>query len=156
VESASAAGYSLAPPSPPSGAGAPGGAPGGAKALSASWLQLGTNLSVLTGDLTWSTESERLVMMDARDFSSLGLGLDDLIDAFVQSCLAVLAIDDQAAALLDADGAFSLAKFAAVNDDPALLAELVAAQQQQEQLLQQQQAPASPPLLRAEPLVLRM
>jgi len=153
VESAAAAGYSLAPPSPPAGPGAP----GGAKALSASWLQLGTNLSVLTGDLTWSTESERLVMMDARDFSSLGLGLDDLIDAFVQSCLAVLAIDDQAAALLDADGAFSLAKFAAVNDDPALLAELVAAQkQQQQQASAPAPAPASPPLLRAEPLVARV
>jgi hypothetical protein len=50
------------------------------KSASASWQQLGTNLSVLTGDLTWSTESERLVMMDARDFQVLGLGLDDLID----------------------------------------------------------------------------
>ena len=100
---------------------------GGAKAQSASWLQLGTNLSVLTGDLTWSTESERLVMMDTRDFATLGLGVDDLIDAFVQSCLAVIAIDDQAASLLNADGSFSLEKFAAVNDDPALLAELMAA-----------------------------
>jgi hypothetical protein len=100
---------------------------GGAKAQSASWLQLGTNLSVLTGDLTWSTESERLIMMDTRDFATLGLGVDDLIDAFVQSCLAVIAIDDQAASLLNADGSFSLDKFAAVNDDPALLAELMAA-----------------------------
>ena len=65
-------------------------------------VELGTNLSVLTGDLTWSTESERLVMCDARDFQVLGLGLDDLIDAFVQSCLAVTAIDEQAQAIIDA------------------------------------------------------
>ena len=111
------------------GAGAGAAAGGGAKAASASWLQLGTNLSKLTGDLTWSTESERLVIGDARDFATLGLGLDDLIDAFVQSCLAVVAIDDQAASLLNADGSFSREKFAAVNDDPALLAELMTAPQ---------------------------
>ena len=107
------------------GGGGGGGAPAAAKSASMSWLQLGTNLSVLTGDLTWSTESERLIMADTRDFAMLGLGIDDLIDAFVQSCLAVTAIDDQAAALLHPDGSFNLAAFAAINDDPALLAELM-------------------------------
>ena len=53
------------------------------------------------------------------------MGIDDLIDAFVQSCLAVIAIDDQAAALLHPDGSFNLAAFAEINDDPALLAELM-------------------------------
>ena len=67
LDSAVALGYGL-----PSAAG---GAPS-AKAASPSWLQLGTNLSVLTGDLTWSTESERLIMADSRDFATLGLGLD--------------------------------------------------------------------------------
>ena len=63
-------------------------------------------------------------MCDARDFQVLGLGLDDLIDAFVQSCLAVTAIDEQAQGLLTAEGDFSLEAFAAVNDDPALVREL--------------------------------
>jgi hypothetical protein len=69
--------------------GAAGGAGGGsgAKAASESWRQLGTNLSVLSGDLTWTTESERLIQADVRDFAILGLGVDDLIDAFVQSVL---------------------------------------------------------------------
>jgi hypothetical protein len=62
-------------------------------------------------------------MMDSRDFQCLGLGVDDLIDAFVQSCLAVTAIDDQAEGLLDEGGKFSLEKFAAVNDDPSLVLE---------------------------------
>ena len=108
-------------PTPPAGGA---GAGGGGKAHSASWQQLGTNLSVLTGDLTWSTESERLIMMDSRDFNVLGLGVDDLIDAFVQSVLAVTAIDDQAQGLLTPEGAFCLKAFEAVNDDPALVREL--------------------------------
>ena len=55
-----------------SAAAAGAGAPASAKSTSMSWLQLGTNLSVLTGDLTWSTESERLIMADTRDFAMLG------------------------------------------------------------------------------------
>ena len=97
---------------------------GGAKALSESWKQLGTNLSVLAGDLTWTTENERLLQMDVRDFCALGLGVDDLIDSFVQSVLAVTAIDEQAARLLNAAGQFCPQKFQAVNDDPSLLKEM--------------------------------
>ena len=39
----------------------------------------------------------------------------------------MIAIDDQAASLLNADGTFSAEKFAAVNDDPALLGEFMVA-----------------------------
>jgi hypothetical protein len=97
---------------------------GGAGGHSASWLQLGTNLSRLTDDLTWTTESERLVMADVRDVPSLGLSVDDLIDGFVQSVLAMTAIDDMCARLLTPAGAFDLDAFEALNDDAALLDEL--------------------------------
>jgi len=93
---------------------------------SSSWQQLGTNLSKPTGDLTWTTESERLLLADSKDFPRLGLGLDDLIDAFIQSVAATVAIDAMAATLLHPDGRLDRAAFAAVNDDPALLAEIAA------------------------------
>lgn len=118
-----------------------------------SWRMLGTNLSVMTDDLTWSTESERLLLMDKRDFSTLGIGLDELIDAYIQTVMAVTAIDDMCERVLvplqdaasDADhGAIfksqaasasslsrrtlgrqlDVAAFSALNDDPALVAEI--------------------------------
>jgi hypothetical protein len=100
-------------------AAAVGASPGG------SWGMLGTNLSVATGELTWSSEAERLLLMDSRDFSALGLGLDELLDAYVQSVLAVTAIDRMCCALVDAEGRFDWALFAQWNDDPALLAEVL-------------------------------
>lgn len=58
-----------------------------------SWGMLGTNLSKMTDDLTWTTESERLLLMDRKDFNSLGIGIDDLIEAYVQTVLSAIAID---------------------------------------------------------------
>ena len=49
-----------------------------------SWDMLGTNLSVKSDD-GWSTESQRLVLMDRKDFNQLGIGIDDLIDAYIQT-----------------------------------------------------------------------
>ena len=86
---------------------------------------LGTNLSVLTGDLTFSTESERLLLMDRRDFSTLGLALDDLIDAYVQTVLAVTAIDKMCASLVRPDGSLDWEAFCELNDDPVLLSEVM-------------------------------
>lgn len=91
---------------------------------SASWLQLGTNLSRLTDDLTWTTESERLIIADVRDFPALGVSVDDLIDGFVQSVLAMTAIDDMCAKLLTPSGSFDIDAFEALNDDAALVDEL--------------------------------
>jgi hypothetical protein len=58
-----------------------------------SWEMLGTNLSVKLGENERSTESNRLLLMDRKDFNQLGLGVDDLIDAYVQTVLSVVAID---------------------------------------------------------------
>ena len=58
-----------------------------------SWEILGTNLSVQLGRNSWDTECERLIVMNNEDFSQLGIGLDELIDGFVQTVLSVIAID---------------------------------------------------------------
>jgi len=45
-----------------------------------SWSMLGTNLSIKNDDGTWGSDTNRLVLMDRRDFNKLGIGLDDLIE----------------------------------------------------------------------------
>lgn len=66
---------------------------------SSSWEMLGTNLSVKLGQeeagsgAKWTTETQRLLLMDRKDFNTLGIGIDDLIDAYVQTVLSVIAID---------------------------------------------------------------
>ncbi|KAL6050375.1 Alpha-L-glutamate ligase [Balamuthia mandrillaris] len=65
-----------------------------------SWACLGTNLSVKQSADGWSTETNRLLLMDTRDFNRLGVGTDDLIDAYIQSVLASVAIDKLAKKLL--------------------------------------------------------
>jgi len=90
-----------------------------------SWEILGTNLSVKTPD-GWTTETERLMLVDRRDFNPLGLGVDELITGFVQTALATLAIDAMAVSLHDSKGRFRRRLFAELNEDPVLLAELEA------------------------------
>ncbi|KAJ2650955.1 hypothetical protein IWW40_001974 [Coemansia sp. RSA 1250] len=89
-----------------------------------SWNMLGTNLSVRNSDGSWSTDADRLVLMDCKDFNQLGIGIDDLIDAYVQTVLSVIAIDKMAQRLLRPDGAFDYALFRELNPDDALLDEL--------------------------------
>jgi len=60
-----------------------------------SWEMYGTNLSVKEAD-GWSYEDERLILYDIRNFGALGLGIDELIQAFVQSTMATYAIDQHA------------------------------------------------------------
>lgn len=89
-----------------------------------SWAMLGTNLSVRS-DSGWTTEPERLLLMDSRDFNQLGLGLDDLIEAYLQTVLAVTAIDRMAAQLLTKRGRFRHRFFRSINPDPALADEIL-------------------------------
>lgn len=92
-----------------------------------SWAVLGTNLSVKLGEDKWDTEPSRLLMMDRKDFSKLGLGLDDLIEAFVQSVLANRAIDDLANQLMKRNGGFRTELFRSLNNDATLLNEIASA-----------------------------
>lgn len=94
-------------------------------AITSSWDILGTNLSTLTGHGSWISESERLMLMDNRDFNRLGVALDDLIEAYMQSVMAVTAIDAMAGSLLTRRGKFRRRFFANVNPDAALNSELL-------------------------------
>lgn len=89
-----------------------------------SWDMLGTNLSVKNPDGTWGTETNRLLLMDRRDFNRLGVGLDDLIEAYIQTVMSTVAIDRMAQQLYNSKGRFRMRLFGALNDDAALLDEI--------------------------------
>lgn len=89
-----------------------------------SWDMLGTNLSYRRSDGSWDTEPNRLMLMDRKDFNLLGLGIDALIEAFVQTCMATRAIDDMAQALTTTKGKFRHRLFATLNEDPTLIEEI--------------------------------
>ena len=90
-----------------------------------SWAMLGTNLSEKLGDNQWTSDVNRLMLMDRRDFNKLGVGLDDLIEAFIQTVLSTVAIDKMAKQLYTKKGKFSMRLFKSLNDDQALINELL-------------------------------
>lgn len=90
----------------------------------ASWDFLGTNLSVKKEDGTWDTETDRLLLMDRKDFNLLGLGLDELIEAFMQTVFSMVAIDQMAEKLTSKGDKFNVRLFRIFNDDPALIREI--------------------------------
>ena len=63
--------------------------------------------------------------MDRRDLNCMGVGLDDLIEAYIQTVLSTIAIDKMAKQLFTKKGKFSLRLFKSLNDDAALLEELL-------------------------------
>ena len=90
-----------------------------------SWAMLGTNLSRRLPDGTFETDPSRLVLMDRRDFNRLGIGLDDLIEAYVQTVLSTVAIERVCRRLHDERGRFRMRLFRGLNDDPSLLGEIM-------------------------------
>lgn len=92
-----------------------------------SWAMLGTNLSVKTSDGEWSTETERLLLVDSRDFNKLGVGLDDLIEGYLQTVLAISAIDRMATQILTSKQVFRRRFFRQLVPDPALVDEVMSA-----------------------------
>ncbi len=90
-----------------------------------SWDMLGTNLSVKIDKNIWDTESERLLIMDNNDFNVLGLGLDDLIDAYIQTVLSVISIDKMCIELLESNNQkFNYELFKQLNPDDSLINEI--------------------------------
>jgi hypothetical protein len=103
-----------------------------------SWDMLGTNLSIKIDTNMWDTESERLLTMDHNDFNILGLGLDDLIDAYIQTVQSVISIDRLCIELLESPsldslvneenekmfGKFNFELFKQLNPDDSLLNEI--------------------------------
>lgn len=90
-----------------------------------SWDMLGTNLSIRADDGKWGSDTARLLLVDRKDFNSLGLGLDDLIEGYIQSVLAAVAIDRMAKRLVSKKGTLRRRLFSSLNDDPALLEEII-------------------------------
>jgi hypothetical protein len=90
-----------------------------------SWSMLGTNLSSRRGDGGWDSDTDRLLLMDRRDFNKLGFGLDDLIEAYIQTVLSVIAIDHMAVALIGKTGDLKRKLFTSLDDDPSLQAEVM-------------------------------
>ncbi len=90
-----------------------------------SWKMLGTNLSIKNDDGSWGSDTNRLVLMDRRDFNRLGLGLDDLIEAYIQTVLSMVAIDKMAKTLVNKQGKFRMRLFKSLNDDPGLIDEIL-------------------------------
>ena len=89
-----------------------------------SWDMLGTNLSVKEGKNQWGSDTHRLLMMDDRDFNHMGLGVDALLESFIQTVLATIAIDKMAANLVTAKGKFRMKLFRELCDDRELIKEV--------------------------------
>jgi hypothetical protein len=90
-----------------------------------SWSMLGTNLSVKEGENLWSSDTNRLMLMDRRDFNKLGIGLDDLVEAYIQTVLSTIAIDKMCQNLYNSKGRFRKKLFKSLNNDLTLLNEIV-------------------------------
>ncbi|PIP88622.1 MAG: hypothetical protein COW01_13875 [Bdellovibrionales bacterium CG12_big_fil_rev_8_21_14_0_65_38_15] len=90
-----------------------------------SWDVLGTNLSIKKGKDQWDSDTHRLMLMDRKDFNNLGLGLDDLIEAYIQAVLSVTAIDEMAEKLISAKGGFRMKLFKSLNHDQTLCNEVL-------------------------------
>lgn len=92
---------------------------------SQSWDMLGTNLSYRKEDGTWGSDINRLKLMDRKDFNMMGISLDNLIDGFIQTVLAAIAIDRMATNLMTAKGKFKKKLFYSLNSDEELLNEIM-------------------------------
>jgi hypothetical protein len=88
-----------------------------------------TNLSEKLGENQWTTDTERLVVLDEDDFGCLGLDIHGLVDGYVQAVLATVAIDKMAGRLWSAPtatigGRFDKTAFRSLSDDAGLLSEI--------------------------------
>ncbi len=90
-----------------------------------SWSYLGTNLSFKDKENNWQSDISRLLMMDRKGFNKLGIGFDDLIDGYIQTIMATIAIDKMAISLYGVNGNFKKKLFQSLNSDESLINELM-------------------------------
>lgn len=90
-----------------------------------SWSVLGTNLSIKHDNGTWGSDTNRLLLMDRRDFNKMGIGVDDLIDGYIQTVLSMIAIDQMANTLFTSKNKFKMKLFRSLDDDQALIDEIL-------------------------------
>ena len=93
-----------------------------------SWDMLGTNLSIKQEDGSFTTEPSRLMLVDSRDFNKVGIGMDDLIEAYVQTVMSVVAIDQLSQELVNSKGRFRRKLFLSMNPDEQLAREIIQTQ----------------------------
>lgn len=89
-----------------------------------SWAILGTNLSIKKDENVWDSDTSRLMLMDRKDFNQLGIGIDDLLDAYIQTALSIVAIDKMCQRLINSKGTFRKKLFQSLDDDPAFIEEI--------------------------------
>lgn len=90
-----------------------------------SWDMLGTNLSVKQEDGSFTTEPSRLLLVDSRDFNRVGIGMDDLIEGYVQTVMSIVAIDQLSQELVNSKGRFRRKLFLSMNPDARLAEEIM-------------------------------
>ncbi len=90
-----------------------------------SWEVLGTNLSIKTAENQWDSDTSRLMLMDRKDFNSLGIGTDDMIEAYIQTILTIVAIDKMAQNLINKKGSFRTKLFKSLDNDESLMKEIM-------------------------------
>ncbi|MGB1249077.1 MAG: hypothetical protein ACPG8W_00475 [Candidatus Promineifilaceae bacterium] len=73
----------------------------------------------------WNSDVGCLLMMDQRDFNKLGVGIDDLIDGYIQTLLSAVVIDRMACQLVSPKGTLRRCLFKSLNDDPTLPDEIM-------------------------------
>ena len=89
-----------------------------------SWAILGTNLSLKQGEDSWESDTSRLILADYKEFNTLGIYLDELIEGYVQLVLAVNAIDRMAINLINKKGELKTKLFKSFDNDSQLLKEI--------------------------------
>jgi hypothetical protein len=63
--------------------------------------------------------------MDNKDFNTLGLSLDSLIEGYIQSVLSTIAIDQMAVRLIGSKKTLRKKLFQDLNPDAALMSEII-------------------------------
>ena len=86
---------------------------------------LGTNLSIKRNDGSFATEPSRLLLVDSRDFNRVGIGMDDLIEGYVQTVMSIVAIDQLSQELVNSKGRFRRKLFLTMNPDEKLAEEII-------------------------------
>jgi hypothetical protein len=88
--------------------------------------RLRTNLSYKDPSGGWGNDTSRLIPLGEDQFGSLGLGLEDMVDAYIQTVLSVVAIEQMSESLVDGQGNFAVERFQALNGDLSLMREIPA------------------------------
>lgn len=94
------------------------------KSCTSYWDVFGTNLSYKGADGEWQSDESRLISLCRSGFESLELGLEELVEAYIQTVMSVIAIDQMAERLMNKNQGFDYDHFSSLNGDRQLLQEM--------------------------------